>query len=1015
MKNRLNYCLLILLMLPFVGWDQLYNFRNYTVKDGVAQSQVYSIIQDSRGFIWLGTRGGGITRFDGENFKTFSVKEGLVNNYIYKIKEDCKKNLWFATNNGITYYNGIKFKTFSAKNLDFELAVHDLVEEAENKFWLATNNGIYLFSNGKFTNISAQLNLEKTVVNTVLIDHKHHIWFGSEKGLFEITKIKKKYRVKSYSNYKYMHNSITSIREDSKGNLWIGTYGDGAYKFDRKTFSRFDLKQELYKQTILDIYIDEQANYWFATLNKGVVQYNLTNKNFNWLSENEGLSNNHVRSICKDNSGSFWFGTSGGGACNYFGKKFTTYDKNSGLGGNFIYSIYKDSRGILWVGNSQKGVSALSGNIFTQFNASNGFLDVKVKAIGEDNSGRIYFGTDGQGVLCYDGTGFKEIEELKKKYIRAIRKDDEGNLWFATAGTGLYELKFNDDQIEVKHFTSNEGLLHDRLTSLWIDKRGRIWYGTESNGIGYIQNEEVQSQFLRSKDGLSSNAIRSLVEDKNGNLWIGTAGYGVSMFYLYDNHFMINSFDHSNGLTSSNIYLLTIDSKNNLIAGSETGLDYLTLNSNRKISSIKHFGKGDGFTGIETCQNAVFNDLDGTIWFGTINGLSKFNPSNSSINKNEPITTITDVKLFYESISKTKYKTLVTDWNQVSELDLPFNQNHISFDFKAINLSNPEGVKYKWKLIGFDEDWSPNSKEHSILYSNLFPGDYIFLVKACNEDGIWNKKAIQIKIHIATPFWLQKWVIVSVISSLLFFLFLIYKWQIKRIKKKSFEEKRKLQMEKDFLELEQKALRLQMNPHFIFNALNSIQSLIGGGKEQEARYYLAKFSRLMRQILDNSRNATITLEEEANTLENYLMIEKFCNGDRFDYQITIAANIEKDFVKIPPMLLQPFVENAIKHGLKFSDSENTRRGMIKINFEEKNALLTCTISDNGIGRSKAEEMNEMSKETYHQSTALIVIQERLEILKENKNFDALEIIDLKDTYGNALGTKVIVRIMLTST
>jgi LytS/YehU family sensor histidine kinase len=312
-------------------------------------------------------------------------------------------------------------------------------------------------------------------------------------------------------------------------------------------------------------------------------------------------------------------------------------------------------------------------------------------------------------------------------------------------------------------------------------------------------------------------------------------------------------------------------------------------------------------------------------------------------------------------------------------------------------------------LKGFDKEWSPVSVQHSFTYPNLNPGKYTFMVKACNEDGVWNHQPIELQFSILPPFWLRWWFIIIVIITIGGIVFAVFKWRVNLIKSKAAEEQKKTQMEKDILELEQKALRLQMNPHFIFNALNSIQSQIGTDNEQAARYYLAKFSRLMRQILDNSRQATITLEEEINTLENYLLIEKFCNGDRFDYNISVDPNLEKDYIKIPPMLLQPFIENAIKHGLKYS---NEKRGMIEVTFSEKNNLLECSVTDNGIGRVKAEELNKNSKETYHKSTALLVTQERLDLLKEDKNIRSLEIIDLYDENENALGTKVIVRIPL---
>jgi len=325
----------------------------------------------------------------------------------------------------------------------------------------------------------------------------------------------------------------------------------------------------------------------------------------------------------------------------------------------------------------------------------------------------------------------------------------------------------------------------------------------------------------------------------------------------------------------------------------------------------------------------------------------------------------------------------------------------------GINFSNPDAVKYQWKLEGLDKTWSPVTNQHSINYSNLGAGSYTFMVRACNEDGVWNKQPTVLKFHISPPFWLRWWFIALLVLLVAGFVLIFFKWRENRIKATAAEGQRKLQMEKEIVELEQKALRLQMNPHFIFNALNSIQSQIGTDNDQAARYYLAKFSRLMRQILDNSRNTFITLEEEANTLENYLLIEKFCNGDRFDYKISIDENIEKDYVKIPPMLLQPFVENAIKHGLKYIDG---KRGLIEVNFSEKNNVLECSVSDNGIGRKKAEELNMASKETYHKSTALLVTQERLDLFKENPELKSLEIIDLHDETGNATGTQVIVRI-----
>ncbi len=1004
----------IVLFLAVSARGQQYHFRNFTVKDGVAQSQVYTMLQDHRGYLWLGTRGGGICRFDGTRFETFTEKNGLVSSYIRKVKEDKHHRLWIATDNGLSVYNGKVFTNLKPPTNGSPVVVYDLAFDRNNGKWLATSDGLMYFNKGVFTRLSEKIRLPKTAINSVLIDRHDRIWLATGKGLFRIDKKGNQRVLKRLSDEsRYMSNAINVVTEAPDGMIWIGTYGDGAYRYDGYHYSRIDWHHELYTRTVLDIYCDNDHNIWFGTLNHGIVHYNTLTKAFGTLTEKEGLSNNHVRSITQDNSGSLWFGTSGGGVCNYFGKLFTTYDVSSGLGGNYIYSVFRDSRKRLWIGTSQKGLTQFSQSRFTTYSVQNGFADVKVKAVAEDNNGWLYFGTDGQGIYAYNGVRFEPIPRLEKIYVRAMAVDKKGTLWVATAGEGLIKLEPNGSlKPKITYITMRNHLLSNRLTCLHIDRRNRIWYGTDNNGVGVVENGRPVRLHVRTKQGLRSNSIRSLSEDKSGYLWIGTAGSGIARVSIYRGSLVPVNYDHTSGLTSSNVYLLTVDKRNNLIVGSETGLDYIRLNGQRKPVSIKHFGKGEGFTGIETCQNAVFNDPDGTIWFGTINGLSRYNPANSRSNKHEPITSITDVRLFYEPLSATPYKSAIGDWNAVHELHLPYDQNHLSFDFFAINFSNPEAVKYKWKLVGFDADWSPETHQHSIVYSNISPGNYTFMVKACNEDGVWNTKPQLISIEITAPFWQRWWFIVLEITAGVVLLFGIFRWQTSRLRRKAREMQQRLQLEKEVVELEQKALRLQMNPHFIFNALNSIQSQIGNGNEQEARYYLAKFSRLMRQILDNSRNTHITLDEEIQTLENYLLIEQYCTGNRFDYTITFDESLEKDFIKLPPMLLQPFVENAIKHGFRFGEEQAGKRGHIAIHFSDRGDLLECSVTDNGIGRKQAGLLHENSKETYHQSTALRVTQERLDLQQSDLGHSSLEIFDLTDENGVAAGTKVVVRVLV---
>ncbi|TNE56117.1 MAG: hypothetical protein EP338_00700 [Bacteroidetes bacterium] len=998
-------------------WSQEYTFKNYSVRDGVAQSQVYALLQDHRGYIWMGTRGGGITAFDGKDFKTFTEKDGLINNYVFCLKQDADQKLWIGTNKGLSSYNGKHFVNYHYGSKEEKFWVSDLATESSSKrLWLASNRGVLLFENGKFREPDVLGELPHELVNSILVDPQGIVWFGTGKGLFRIRPEGNKLLCESMGKIShYMNNAITCIRRNAKGQLWIGTYGGGAYYYDQGKFSKPDQNQELYRKTILDIHFDLEGVVRLASLSNGVISYHPEDRSFGELTEKEGLSNNHIRAILQDNCGNFWFGTSGGGVCHYFGKQFTTYNTSSGLGGNFIYSVFRDSQRRLWVGNSQQGLSCQTDSGFVQFNADNGFLNTKVKAICEDELGQLYFGTDGLGLYRYDGDTIVLCTGMDRKYIRSLVRDQRGRIWAATAGHGVFRIDPKNPGASPLIFNSSNGLPQDRVNSLFEDRIGRIWFGTESEGLGFIHNQQVYPEIIRKEQGLASNSIRSLAGDQRGNLWVGTAGSGVSFFPLYgdDQKYgtRIKSYQLQDGLTSANVYLLCFDSKDNLIIGSEAGLDLLVLDRQCRILQLEQYGRGDGFTGVETCQNSSFLDRDGTMWFGTINGLSHYNPARNVKNTNPPILHLTDVKLFYESLATTNYKEQVEDWNTVKQLVLPYDQNHLSFNFLGINLNNMDDVRYQWRLAGFDADWSPVSSDHQIVYSNLGPGKYLFLVRSCNEDGVWTPHPVRLPIEIMAPYWMNWWFIAGEVLLALLIIGFIIRWYIRRIRSQENEEKRKLQLQKNIVELEQKALRLQMNPHFIFNALNSIQALIGSGNEQQARYFLAKFSGLMRQILANSRKNMISLEEEVKLIENYLMVERFCNGDRFDYEIEVTEGLETDYIQVPPMIIQPFIENAIKHGFKDIDGvSNQKRNVLRVSFAEEKGQLICEVSDNGIGRKKSAEINQKSMETYHESTALLVTRERLELFESEKGSASLEIDDLYDENGQASGTKIVIRI-----
>ena len=868
--------------------------------------------------------------------------------------------------------------------------------ESENALLCATNRGIYKLDKGKLYRKEFP-GIRKEMSVYALFDSKSNLLIGTAEGLYAYN-YKTKKTVFYGAKWKVMRNAITCIREDIKGRLLFGTYGDGLYCYDGKMFYRIDLHLELYKETVFDIYC-EKDRLWIGTLTQGLVEYNPATKKFTKYTQTDGLANNHVRAIIKDRCGDLWIGTSGGGLSQMSKKLFSHYTTTSGLGGNFVYSIYRDSKNQLWMGTGQNGVSVLQNGSIRQFNRENGFEAVKIKAIAEGQHGKMYFGTEGQGIGILEGTKFHWLKGTKRFYIKQMVRDQEGIIWVASVGNGLLRIDPSTD--EMTRIMTRQGCIDTRLTTVYADPKGKIWYGSESKGVGCYDPETKKHVWVTEEKGLVADAIRTITGDNAGRIWVGTAGFGICT--IDPKTFKIlQTVKIEDGLHSSNVYCMIFDETGNLLVGTESGLNQLTFDNRLRVKRSVNYGRGEGFLGVETCQNSIWKDPDGKVWIGTVNGITTYNAENRQVNRVSPILNLVDVQLFYEPLKKTSYKDHILPWNGFEDLNLPYDQNHLSFLFKGINLRNPDAVEYSWKMEGFDDGWSPWTKDQRITYSNLPSGTFSFLVRARNEDGVYSKDPLRFNITISTPFWRTTWFYSILFLFAIGLVVLVFRLQSKRLREKSRKVQEKAELERNLIELEQKALRLQMNPHFIFNALNSIQGLIGTEHETKARYYLAKFSRLMRQILDNSGKTVITLEEEIATLENYLLVEQFCTGNRFDYEITTNLMTEANYVEIPPMLVQPFAENAIKHGFRFPAGDD-RKGKITIHFEEERHGIHCTITDNGIGRKASTELKTFVESPKHVSKGLTVTEERLHLLGDGQR---IEIIDLFGDNGESCGTQV---------
>jgi two-component sensor histidine kinase len=637
---------------------------------------------------------------------------------------------------------------------------------------------------------------------------------------------------------------------------------------------------------------------------------------------------------------------------------------------------------MLWVG-SQGGLYKFENNEFIQYNKDNGLNANSVNMIYEYSPGILWLGTD-QGLVIYDRKNFTKKNDSSGVWANAINciyKDSKNNIWL-----GGHNKIFKYDGTKFTSYTFKTLSENADVWTFIEDKNGILWIGTYLGGlIKYNGKEFVESS---KKTGLTNDSYLTSLIDDDGNLYFGTLD-GLWMFNPNTPGKKPINFTKKDGLSSDLVYSLTFgNTKNEIWVGTNQGINKLDISDYKKEGkkNIIQFGKQEGFSGVECNSNGTFVDKDSSIWFGTVYGLIKYDPNEYIENTFESKISITNFRLFY-------HDTVLTD-----QIHLSYDNNNITFNYSGICLTNPAKVKYSYILEGFESNWSPPSKDRLATFSNLPPGTYTFKVKSSNNEGVWNKTPASFSFTIDRPFW-RTWVfLLSLIILFVLALILSIRFRIRRIKNR---EKRKTELNKKIANIESQALRAQMNPHFIFNTLSSIQHYISNNDTDSALKYLSKFAKLMRRIMDNSKQQMIAVDEEIKALDLYLELEVMRFDKKFEYHINIDPEIDQTYDRIPSMLIQPYVENAIIHGLLPKEGN----GKISITLQKQNDTILCTIEDNGIGRERSMEFKR-NRVQQHKSMGMSITQERLDILNSslNSNINA-EIIDLFEN-GKSAGTKV---------
>ncbi|WP_373496362.1 two-component regulator propeller domain-containing protein, partial [Aquiflexum sp.] len=759
-----------------------HSFSFFSKLQGLKHNEIYCLLQDKIGNLWIGTNGGGVSKYDGKNFTHFTIKEGLSWNFIWSILEDKKGNIWFATQGGgVSKYDGKNFTHYNIKNGLNNNNVRCIMEDKSGNIWFGTvGGGVNKYDGKSFTHFTEKEGLSSNMIHSILEDKKGNLWFGTSGGVT-------KYNGQSFIHFTEKEglssNSVFSILEDKSGNLWFGTDG-GVNKFDGQSFTHFTEKEGLSNEYVKSILEDNNGNLWFCTEGGGVSKFN--GQSFIHFTEKEGLSQNNVWSILEDKNGHLWFGTVGG-LTKYNGQIFSHFTDMDGLDYIDVWSILEDKNANLWFSTRHRGVAKFDGKNFVHFTKDQGLINNVVWSMLQDKWGDLWFGTF-SGVSKYDGrtfTHFTEKEGLGNNDVKSMLEDKNGNLWFGTVG-GVSKY----DGINFTRFTEKEGLSHNFFLCLSIleDKSGNLWFGSAG---GVTKYDGKNFTHFTEKEGLSNNFVRSILEDKSGNLWVGTEG-GVSK---YDGK-NFTYFTEQEGLINNDVKIISEDKNGNLWFGTPFGLSKLDRN---KISIVNHKEAGilfknytyeDGFLGIGVnFGKTILQTQDGTIWIGADEMLTAFHPDEETRNTTAPNIQITGLTLFNENIPWQNFIStsdmslhsnqeevkdtslmlgngvLVHDiyfdslsrWNGVPEhLSLPYDNNNITIQYVGISIQSPKKVKYQYKLEGLDQNWSSLTNRSEATYANLPHGKYIFKVKAMNGEGLWSNE-LSYSFLVRPPWWHTWW------------------------------------------------------------------------------------------------------------------------------------------------------------------------------------------------------------------------------------------------------------------
>jgi signal transduction histidine kinase/CheY-like chemotaxis protein/ligand-binding sensor domain-containing protein len=1017
MFKALSFVALTLLCFCSSAQIKEVKFERLNTNNGLSQSFIVSITQDKKGFMWFGTESG-LNKFDGYEFTVYQNdpqdSSSIRTNEVWGLLTDSKGRLWAGTVSGLDLFNAEQNNFIHIRARPD--VIRDIMEDSNGNIWTCSDDGLGLVDTKDLSMIVYQsIPGEKMILKSACEDKNGNIWLGSRDestGVLIFDPKTKTFGSRSFGTDdqgKPLYDYVTDIFRDSQGVMWIASHrGLRQYNETSQTFTWYqpDTKNlnSVTGKNLHCLEEDGEGNLWVAH-SRGISVFDKSRKSFSHhrydIDNPTGLSENFVTSIYKDISGNVWVGTRNTGLNIYHrtGNNFKLYkhevNNSNTLNNNVVKAIVKDKKGTLWLGTDGGGLNRLNDDgTFTAFTHNpddpKSLPNDLILALYEDKQDNLWVSTfNGALSRMNKETGTfehifpgKDSTSLTSASVSVMREDSKGNFWVGTWYSGLY--LFDRTTKNFKNFTHSQddrsSLISNEVVAIYEDRNNNLWIGT-TDGLDRFDYATQKFHHYQHDENnttsLSSSVIHSISEDKHGNLLIGTLN-GLNLFNT--KNFTCTRYTTRDGLPSNTIQSAAADLEGNTWVSTLKGVGKF----NPITKTCRNYGPADGLQGNEFIRHSYFVSDNGEIYFGGNNGANCIITQLIEPNNYVPPVVLTDLKIFNKSAEiGTSLPQLREHINHTRVIELSYKESVISFEFAALNFTNPNDNEYAYKLEGFDKEWNYAGNKRSATYTNLNAGTYVFKVIGSNNDGVWNRTGAFVTVVIKPPFWLTWWFRTLAILNIAGALFLIFKVRINRIKKQrelleqqvkerteqlahSSEEERKARQEAEQAN-RAKSIFLATMSHEIRTPMNGVlgmASLLGETNlTEEQRDYTATIQNsgeallgVINDILDFSKIESGKMELESR---DYNLRD--CIEEVFDVFAAKAAKSGVDLIyeiehNVPSQIigdnlrLRQVLINLVSNAIKFThQGEIFLRVQTRHDFESDDLTLLFEVRDTGIG------------------------------------------------------------------